>query len=106
MKSPIVLVALGGLFLTGGDIVFKHWLESNKATLYGVGLVLYIAGLMFLVQSFKFENIAVASTMLVIFNILSLAIASWFLFNEKLSPLQVGGICVAIAAIVLLELGK
>ena len=106
MKSPLILVALGGLFLTGGDIVFKYWLENERTTLYGLGLVLYIAGLMFLVQSFKFENMAVASTMLVIFNIISLAVASWFLFHEKLSLIQIAGVCVAIFAIVLLELGK
>lgn len=106
MESPILLVAIGGLFLTGGDIVFKSWVENGKFSLYSVGFGLYLVGLMFLVQSFKFENIAVASTMLVIFNIITLSAASWFMFGEKLSLMQMVGIGLAIIAIVLLELGK
>ena len=106
MESPIVLIAVGSLFLTGGDIVFKYWTENEKITLYGFGPVLYLVGLMFLVQSFKHENIAVASTMLVIFNIISLAVASWLMFHEKLSLVQLVGVLFAIIAIVLLELGK
>lgn len=101
-----MLVAVGSLFLTGGDIVFKYWTEDERVMLYGLGLFLYIAGLMFFVQSLRYENIAVASAVLVILNLVSLAIASWFIFGEKLSLIQIGGVCLAVLAIVALEVGK
>ena len=74
--------------------------------MYVLGLAVYLVGLMFLVQSFKFENIAVASTIFVILNITTLLLVSWFYFDEKLSLVQLSGIALAFVAILLLELGK
>ena len=102
----IFLLAIGGIILTVGDIIFKSWVEKPHTGMYVLGLAVYLVGLMFLVQSFKFENIAVASTIFVILNITTLLLVSWFYFVEKISLLQFSCIALAFVAILLLELGK
>src|SRR3989338_6810274 len=79
----IFLLAIGGIILTVGDIIFKSWVEKPHTGMYVLGLAVYLVGLMFLVQSFKFENIAVASTIFVIFNITTL------LFFKKKLPVPI-----------------
>lgn len=103
---PLLLLILGGSILTIGDIVFKFHAQEPRWWLYGGGLAIYLLGLVCLVQTFKTENIAVASTIFVIANIVTLSLVSWFYFGEKLSTLQLTGIAVAVIAIVLLELGS
>lgn len=103
---PIILLAAGGIILTVGDIVMKKWVTTSQPIFYIIGLIIWILGLLFLAQSFKYKNIAVASTIFVIFNVATLSLVSWFYFNEKLSALEVGGILLGIISITLLELSK
>ena len=100
-----VLLLAGGVLLTLGDIVFKYYAGHHNVYLYGLGLLLYIAGLVPLIESYKFTNIEVASALLVLFNIAILTVAGWLLFKEKISALELVGLAFAAAAIVLLELG-
>jgi len=104
MNTSLILLAIGGVVLTCGDILMKKWVATNTYMFYFIGLAIYLVGLNFMAQSFKFENIAVASTLLVIFNIISLAIVSWLFFKETLSPLQIVGIVMGIATVIILEL--
>ena len=105
----MVLLVLGGITLTAGDIVFKFWIERSLPYLsvwYMSGLMLYIASLVFLVESFRSENIAVASVILVLLNIVFLALFSYFYFGDKLTLLQMLGLVLALLSISLLELGR
>jgi multidrug transporter EmrE-like cation transporter len=102
---PILILAMGGIILTVGDIIMKKWVNTHSNVFYVIGLVVWIIGLLFLAESFKFKNIAVASTIFVIFNVITLSLASWFYFKEKLSGLELIGIFLGIAAIILLEIG-
>ena len=105
MNIAIALLFSGGVVLTIGDIFMKKWVNTNSTLFYIIGLIIYLVGLNFLAQSFKFKNIAVASVMLVIFNVVTLSFVSWIYFKETLSPLQIFGIILGICAIVILELG-
>ncbi|MBS3092369.1 EamA family transporter, partial [Candidatus Pacearchaeota archaeon] len=62
-----------------------------------------LIGLNFLAQSFKYKNIAVASVIFVIFNVVILAIVSWFYFKETLSIWQIMGIVLGLTSVILLE---
>ena len=103
---PIIYLFLGGTILTVGDIIFKFYFVKSKPSLYIIGLITYLIGLVFLVKTFKTENIATSSAIFVIANIVTLIIVSHFYFGEDLSPLQTIGIIIAIIAIFFLELGK
>lgn len=104
MNIAIILLLAGGLVLTVGDVFMKKWVNTNGPAFYFIGMIAYLIGLNFLAQSFKFKNIAIASVILVIFNIAALSLVSWLYFKETLSPLQIAGIIIGIIAIVVLEL--
>ena len=101
---PILLLFIGGVILTAGDLVMKKWVISPNLYLYVIGLLIYLVGLMFLVKTYKYENIAVASLIFVIFNIVTLLIFSWFYFKEPLSTMQIIGLFLGIVSITLLEI--
>lgn len=101
---PIILLFIGGLILTMGDLVMKKWIIENNITIFISGLAIYLLGLIFLAYSFKYKNIAAASTIFVIFNIITLSIVSWIYFKETLTPFQMIGIALGIVSILFLEL--
>lgn len=104
MNIAIILLLIGGVILTIGDIFMKKWVNTNSYVFYIVGLAIYLIGLNFLAQSFKFKNIAVASVIFVIFNVVTLSIVSWLYFKETLSMMQIIGIIIGIMSIVILEI--
>jgi multidrug transporter EmrE-like cation transporter len=104
MAIAIILLLIGGIILTAGDILMKEWVSTNRYLFYFIGLAVYLIGLNFLAQSFKFKNIAVASVIFVIFNVVTLSLVSWIYFKETLSIMQIIGIALGIAAIIVLEL--
>jgi len=101
--STYLILFTGGLFLTAGDIVFKQWANNTPWHMYIFGLALYLVGLIFLVRTYRFENIAVASALLVIFNILTLVFVSWLYFKEPITLTETLGILLSFGAIFLLH---
>ena len=102
---PLAVIVLGAVSLTTGDLIFKYWLTYKGGPLYVFGFLFYMFGLVCLVESFKYENIAVASLMLVLFNLLTLTLVSWLYFHEAPSLLASCGLVVGVIALTLLELG-
>ena len=103
MNIGLLLVLAGGVVLTIGDIFMKEWVLKNENWLFIVGLIIYIIGLILLSFSFKYKNIAVASMIFVIFNIVTLLLASWLFFKDSLTYQQIIGIILGISSIVFLE---
>ena len=101
--TTIIELFIGGLFLTAGDIVFKTEIKDLPWYAYAAGLGLYLIGLIFLVRTYESENIAVASALIVIFNIVTLTFVSWLVFKEAMTPLQILGITLSFGAIALLH---
>jgi multidrug transporter EmrE-like cation transporter len=101
---PLLLLITGGVLLTIADIIMKKWVESENLSAFWLGMLIYMAGMALLAHSFKFKNIAVASMIFVIFNIVTLAIASHILFQEKLQIQQLIGIGFGLVAVGILEM--
>jgi len=93
---------VGSVLLTIGDVVYKFWAKEASATYYISGLVVYVLALLCLVESFKSHNMAVASAIFVIGNIVTLAFVSWLYFGEPLSVQQMAGIGLSIVAVLLM----
>lgn len=104
MNTAILLLFIGGTVLTLGDITMKKWVNTNSHTFYIAGLIVWLVGLMFLAQSFKYKNMAVASTIFVIFNVVTLSIVSWLYFKETLSTFQILGVIIGLVAIIVMEI--
>lgn len=101
---PILMLFIAGVILTAGDFFMKKWVISSDISQFITGIIFYLVSMIILGFSFKFKNIAVASTMMVIFNVVSLLLMSWWIFGEKLSTGQILGICFGILAIIFCEL--
>lgn len=101
--SGLAYLIIGGSILTIGDIIFKFYTEKPQNILYILGISIYLVGLIFLIQSFKTQNIAIASTIFIIVNVVTLAFVSWLYFGDKLSILQIIGIGLAFIAVLLME---
>ena len=100
----IIFLSLGGMILTLGDIVMKKWVSANNWYVFSGGLLIWLVGNSFLAFSFKYENIAVASTILVIFNVVTLSLVSWLYFKEPLSVYQIIGVVLSLVLVAFLEL--
>ncbi len=103
MKTLLILF-LGGIIITVGDLASGEWVKTNKKYFYALAFVFYIIGLNFLIYGYKFEEIAVASMTLEIFNVTTLTIAGRFLFKENISRLEIIGIIIGLIAVVILEI--
>lgn len=102
---PLLIIFAGSLFLTLGDIVAKMWITTNKPLHFAITLSLYLIALVFLILSFRFKNIAIASLLLIGLNVLTLAIWSWLVYNEPLNRIEIAGLILGFAAVCLLEWG-
>jgi multidrug transporter EmrE-like cation transporter len=102
--EPILILLVGGLSLTIGDLIAGKWVENKNKFLYILIMLFYMMGLNFLVMSYRFEDIAVASIILEIFNVTSLTLAGIYFFKENITKTELAGIIVGILAIIVLEL--
>lgn len=97
------LLLIGGSILTVGDVLMKQWVSTSDRLLYVLGMAAYMLGMVFLAESFKTKNIAAASIIFIVFNVITLALVSWCIYDESLSKIQLMGIVLAILAVVLIE---
>lgn len=104
--SPTVILFIGGLILTAGDIIATEWVRYGGANLYLPVMLFYLIGMILLVDTYKHKNIATASTILVIFNIVILFFVGIFFFAENVNVQKVVGILLCFLSIYLLEIGK
>jgi multidrug transporter EmrE-like cation transporter len=105
MDTGMVLLAVGGLVLTVGDVLMKRWVDADAVPMYWAGMAAYVVGVNFLAHSFRYRNIAVASVMFVFFNVVTLAVVSWACFGEPLSRRELAGMGLGLASIALMECG-
>lgn len=93
----------GGIVYTAGDWFIKKWALSSDIRYLIPGFILWIIGLCFLANEFKYDNMAVASMYIVIFNMLSLVLMSWLCFDEPLKTTQLVGFFFGIIAVVFMN---
>lgn len=100
----IIILIIGGLLLTVGDIFMKEWLIKNSNTFFIIGLIIYFISMVLLALSYKFENIAIASTIIEIINTISVILIFTIFFKENLSITQIAGLVLGVISIILLKI--
>ena len=101
--KPLLLITIAGCIITAGDLVQKQWVHTGKTWLFWAGIAIWTFGSLGLAYSFRYKNMAVASMIYILVNILTLTAVSWFLYGEKLDTKQMIGMALALAAVSLLE---
>jgi multidrug transporter EmrE-like cation transporter len=104
MNIGLILVLIGGLILTVGDVLMKQWSINNSWLTFSIGLLIWTIGLVFLAFSFKTKNIAVASLIFSLSNVIFLTLLSWLYYKEPLTTYQIIGIFLGSGSIIFLEL--
>lgn len=92
--------------MTAGDLVIKVWVLNQSRPHLASGLFLYFVSLVLLTLSYKYENIAVASMMIIVFNVVTLLVASKLLFGEHISSYRLGALVLALVSVGILELAN
>ncbi len=80
----------------------KKW-ALGQGSLWGVaGLSMWFIGLLCLAATFKQTNIAIASILLVYFNVVTLTAAEYMLFGTPVTPLKIAGGVLGLIAVTLM----
>ena len=107
MTNPaLLLTIIGGIILTIGDIVLKKWVVTSYGLFYASGLILYFISMVLLSQSYKYEDVVVASMLIILFNVITLTLVGRFVFKENITVYEISGIVFGIIGILFLEFGK
>ena len=94
---------VGGIILTIGDVVMKKWVITENWR-YGVcGILVWLLGLCCLAATVKYQNLAVATFIIVFINIGSLAIVERLVFNNSLTAQKAVGLLLGVVGLILLE---
>ncbi|MBI4118245.1 MAG: hypothetical protein HY455_01750 [Parcubacteria group bacterium] len=101
--APWAWILVGGIILTGGDIMTKLAIEGRGETFFWTGFTLFIIGEFFLAMSFFGQNIAQASLAMVIINILALTLVNIFVFHESMSLLGYAAMVLGLVSYIVLE---
>lgn len=104
-----ILLFIAGSFLTVGDLSMKEWMKVSGGNLlthpfiYILGMAAYIVGLTLFAFSLKKENIAVATLILIFFNILTVLTVGRFFFGESFTPFHYVGMFLGFLALIAFE---
>jgi len=101
---PILIFLIGGVALTIGDLSAGTWLKKKKTSYYLIAVFFYLIGLNFLVISYRFSDIAVATVIQEIVNVGTLTLAGIYLFKENITKTELAGILVGILAFIVLQI--
>ena len=99
-----LLVIIVSVLEVVGDILFKEWTIKGGKLLLIIGVAAYLAATIFWAFSLKFQNLSKA---VVIFGVLTVIIGvlvGVLLYKEPLSAINIIGIILGLACIVLLEI--
>jgi len=100
----IILVVVVSILEVIGDVLFKEWIIKNNKYLLCLGIIAYLIATTFWAFSLKFQNLSKA---VVIFGVLTVIIGvlvGVLLYKEPLTTLNIVGVILGLASIVLLEL--
>ena len=98
-------LTLSATLLTIGDVMFRLWAVGGWAVGFWTAFAVYMVGIFCMMLSFFGEHIAVASTICIVFNCVAYLIIAYWFFGDTISPVQLGGIGLGIAAVFLMQLG-
>lgn len=100
----IIFVGAAVLLEAAADILFKKWgLESRNHYLL-IGLIIYFIGTLFWAYSMKYEYLSKAIPVFTICNLVIITFAGTYFFKDVIAPINIVGIVLGIASVVLIEL--
>jgi drug/metabolite transporter (DMT)-like permease len=95
------VIALNLLFSTIGDVFAKLWgLTDNMQWLY-IGLAVNVVTIFLFMLAVKIGGLALNTTVILILTIMINVLLGFFIFHEKIGPIQWAGIALGLVSVVL-----
>jgi len=107
--NSLILLIIGGTVVTFGDIFLKKWAISYAPIIslrFLIGILISSIGLTFLAFAFRSKSIATANIIFVAVNTIAIIIIQMLYFKEKITLIQLIGIIIAAAGVILIEFGS
>ena len=104
MKIFYIYISLIAIFDLAASMFAKLWaIKDNSIYLFLTVMCFWIAGYFF-AKSLKFESLAVTNIIWIVLSIVIVSIVSYFVFNEKLSLIQIIWIFVVLFGMILINI--
>jgi len=97
-------VMLTALLDLAGTITAKFWSSGKNPWLLLATFLLFGGAGFFFARSLRYEGMAIANIMWISLSVILISIIGYFAFKENIAPLQLAGIAVIIAGLVLVNL--
>ena len=103
MDTFLIYISLIAIFDLSGSMFGKMWaLKDNPLYLFLTVICFWLAGFFF-AKSLKFKDLAITNIIWIVLSIVIVSIVSYFVFQEKLSYIQIIGIFVVLVGMVLVN---
>jgi len=100
----IVLIIFVTILEIIGDILFKEWSIHSKKYLIILGTLFYTLATLVWAFSLKYQNLSKAIVIFAVLTLIVGALVGVFIYKESLSTLNIIGIILGLASIILLEI--
>lgn len=106
-KLPVLLlISLAALYGILGDLFAKYWALNRTATFWILTVVFYcLSGIIFMPSLLK-EGLIIAAMIWVLVSAIGFLFLGIVVFKETLTTLQMLGVFLGIASLIMLNLGK
>jgi len=103
-RIPVgVLLALSAASVIAGDYFSKFWSVNQRPIFYALGLAGYLLSGIFYIPTLLREGLIITSIVWVVASTAGFLIIGVAIFKESLSPLQIVGVVLGTAALVILS---
>lgn len=100
----LTLVTCAAVIESFADALFEKWSLVGRGYLIVSGLLIYALSSVFWAYSLKYETLSKGVVMFNVVNILLGVIIGVLYFKEVLSPINIAGIALGVASVILLSL--
>lgn len=105
LLPALAWTGFSAFFLSTADITLRSWQKTPWPYGFTAAFLLYMIGMICMMLSFMRQNIAAASVAAVVANTSVFILASYFLYGDKITPMQGAGLLLGLVALALLEIG-
>ena len=106
-KLPVILlIILSAASVTAGDFFAKYWSINTRSVFYVLAIMGYVGSSIFYIPTLLREGLIITSVLWSLLSIIGFLVVGILIFKETLTNLEIIGVMLGIASLVILSLGK
>lgn len=100
----LILLLIGVLFESVGDILFKYWSINSKNVFLIIGVLFYTVSTVVWAYSLRLEYLSKAITIFTVLNLIIIILVGIIFFKEDVSTVNKVGMLLGVISVVLMQL--